>query len=91
MSGKAAIGKGKGKGKKKEEEEAVKGVAIATGVKWSGERKPTADSQYRRSELYITLTLVPVGCVASTLYVVSPARLSPVWESGTIAVHTKPT
>ena len=51
MSGKAAIGKGKGKGKKKEEEEAVKGVAIATGVKWSGERKPTADNQYRRSEL----------------------------------------
>ena len=52
MSGKAAIGKGKGKGKKKEGgEEAVKGVAIATGVKWSGDKKPTADSQYRRSEL----------------------------------------
>ena len=51
MSGKAAIGKGKGKGKKKEGEEAVKGVAIATGVKWSGDKKPTADNQYRRSEL----------------------------------------
>jgi len=46
MSGKVEIGKGK----KKKEVDAVKCVAAATGVKWSENRKPKADNEFRRSE-----------------------------------------